>query len=90
MIHTNILDSERHRPDRLATEFTEDQKFVSEFLTQAVEAGMDPTEVAQKVVAGIRAEQFLILTHEAYPAEAAGPGRGAGGAARLPEVPDFD
>ncbi len=46
MIHTNILDSERHRPARLATEFTEDQKFVSEFLAQAVAAGMDPAEVA--------------------------------------------
>ena len=29
MIRTNIVDSDRHRPDRLATELTEDQKFVT-------------------------------------------------------------
>jgi len=89
MIHTNILDSERHRPERLATEFTEDQKFVSEFLTQAVEAGMDPAEVAQKVVDGIRAEQFLILTHEAYPQKLLDRAD-ALVARRLPDLPDFD
>ncbi len=89
MIRTNILDSERHRPERLATEFTEDQKFVSEFLAQAVEAGMDPGEVAGKVVEGIRAEQFLILTHEAYPQKLLDR-TDALVARRLPELPDFD
>jgi NAD(P)-dependent dehydrogenase (short-subunit alcohol dehydrogenase family) len=67
MIRTNIVDSDRHRPDRLATEFTEDQKFVSDYLGGAVAGGMDPAGVADMVVAGIRAEQFLILTHGSYP-----------------------
>ena len=89
MIHTNILDSERHRPGHLATAFTDDQKFVSEFLRQAVEAGMDPGEVARKVVDGIRAEQFLILTHEAYPQKLLERAE-ALVARRLPDLPHFD
>jgi NAD(P)-dependent dehydrogenase (short-subunit alcohol dehydrogenase family) len=67
MIRTNILDSELHRPDRLATESTEDQRVIAGFLAEAVDRGMDPSEVADKVVAALRADQFLILTHEAYP-----------------------
>ena len=89
MIRTNILDSERHRPDRLVTEVTEDQKFVSEFLTDAVNGGMDPVEVAQKVVAGIRAEQFLILTHGTYPQKLLNRAE-ALVARRLPDLPDFE
>jgi len=89
MIRTNILDSERHRPDRLVTEVTEDQKFVSEFLTDAVNGGMDPDEVAQKVVAGIRAEQFLILTHGTYPQKLLNRAE-ALVARRLPDLPDFE
>ena len=88
MIHTNILDSERHRPERLATEFTEDQKFVSDFLAQAVDAGMDPGEVAPKVVDGHPGRAVPHLDPRGLPAEAAGPGgrsggRSAAGAARL-------
>ncbi len=89
MIHTNILDSERHRPDRLATDVTEDQKFVSGFLAQAVAAGMEPSDVAQKVIDGIRAEQFLILTHETYAPKLV-VRTGALVDRRLPEIPDFD
>ena len=50
--------------------------------------GMDPSEVARMVVAGIREEAFVIFTHDTYPlqlrdrvAELA--------AGRLPVVPDF-
>jgi len=67
MIRTNILDSELHRPDRLATEPTEDQAVIAQFLSEAVDRGMDPSEVADKVIAALRAELFLILTHDAYP-----------------------
>ena len=28
---------------------------------------MDPGEVARKVIATLRADQFLILTHDSYP-----------------------
>jgi NAD(P)-dependent dehydrogenase (short-subunit alcohol dehydrogenase family) len=89
MVHTNILDSERHRPERLATVLSEDQKFVSDFLAQAVAGGMNPAEVAQKVVDGIRAEQFLILTHEAYPQKLLDRAD-ALVARRLPDFPGFD
>jgi short-subunit dehydrogenase len=88
VIKTNIVDSDRHRPSRLATEFTEDQKFVTDYLAGAVEKGMAPEEVARMVVAAIRAEQFLILTHDAYP-----PALGARAEAlldrRLPDIPEF-
>jgi NAD(P)-dependent dehydrogenase (short-subunit alcohol dehydrogenase family) len=66
MITTNIVDSDRHRPEGQVTALTEDQKFVSDYLAQAVVDGMDPSEVATMVVAAIRAEQFLILTHDSY------------------------
>ena len=88
MITTNIVDSDRNRPDRLATEFTEDQKFVTGYLAQAVADGMAPSEVAGIVIDGIRAERFLIVTHDSYPPQlitrvetlAAG---------ELPVVPEF-
>jgi NAD(P)-dependent dehydrogenase (short-subunit alcohol dehydrogenase family) len=89
MIHTNILESERHRPARLATRTTEDQRFVSEYLAQAVAVGMDPAGVARCVIEGIRAEQFLILTHDAYPKKLVD--RAAALAdRRLPDLPHFD
>jgi NAD(P)-dependent dehydrogenase (short-subunit alcohol dehydrogenase family) len=67
MINTNIVESDRNRPDTLATEFTEDQKFVTGYLADAVARGMDPAEVARMVIAAIRAETFLIFTHDSYP-----------------------
>ena len=88
MITTNIVDSDRHRPAPLATVVTEDQKFVSDYLAQAVAVGMDPAEVARIVVAGIRAEVFLILTHDAYPAQLRERLQSLL-AGRLPPVPDF-
>jgi NAD(P)-dependent dehydrogenase (short-subunit alcohol dehydrogenase family) len=88
MITTNIVDSDRHRPSHLATEFTEDQKFVSDYLAQAVADGMDPAEVAEKVVAAIRAEEFLILTHDAYPPQLVARTE-ALVARRLPDLPEF-
>jgi NAD(P)-dependent dehydrogenase (short-subunit alcohol dehydrogenase family) len=66
IITTNIADSERLRPDALATEFTEDQKFVTDYLAQVTADGMAPDQAARIVVDGIRAERFLILTHDAY------------------------
>jgi NAD(P)-dependent dehydrogenase (short-subunit alcohol dehydrogenase family) len=88
MITTNIVDSDRHRPDRLVTEFTEDQKFVSDDLSAAVAGGMDPAEVSRLVVEAIRAERFLILTHQAFPPELARRVE-ALVAGRLPDLPEF-
>jgi NAD(P)-dependent dehydrogenase (short-subunit alcohol dehydrogenase family) len=88
MISTNIVDSDRHRPERLATEFTEDQKFVSDYLASAVADGMDPAEVARIVIEAVRAEQFLILTHDSYPKELETRVE-ALVARRLPDIPEF-
>jgi NAD(P)-dependent dehydrogenase (short-subunit alcohol dehydrogenase family) len=88
MINTNIVDSDRHRPADLATTFTDDQKFVSDYLAQAVADGMDPAEVADKVVAAIRAEEFLILTHDAYPGQLVTRTQSLV-AGRLPDLPEF-
>jgi NAD(P)-dependent dehydrogenase (short-subunit alcohol dehydrogenase family) len=88
MIKTNILDSESHRPEGLAARVTDDQLVIADFLADAVDRGMDPDEVAEKVVAALRADQFLILTHDAYP-QLLVDRVGALVDRRLPVVPDF-
>ena len=47
---------------------TPEQQFVNDLLVSMVPKGMDPAEVAATVVDGIRAEQFLILTHDHHAA----------------------
>jgi NAD(P)-dependent dehydrogenase (short-subunit alcohol dehydrogenase family) len=89
MITTNIVTSDRLRPPALVTDVTEDQKFVSDYLAGAVAGGMDPAEVARTVVAAIRAEQFLILTHDSYARELAARYE-ALIARRLPDLPEFE
>ena len=89
MITTNIVDSDRLRPQRLVTDLTEDQKFVTDYLAEAVAGGMDPAEVATMVVAAIRAEQFLILTHDSYATELARRYE-ALVARRLPDIAEFE
>ncbi len=88
VINTNIVDSDRHRPDHLATPVTEDQKFVTDFLSSAVAEGMAPAEVAQMVLAAIRAEEFLILTHDLYRKELVSRTE-ALVASRLPDLAEF-
>lgn len=88
MIDTNIVTSDRLRPGRLSTELTEDQKFVTDYLAGVVSGGMDPDEVARKVIAAIRAEQFLILTHDSYADELAGRVESLV-SRRLPDLPEF-
>ncbi len=48
---------------------------------------MEPAEVAQMVIAAIRDEQFLILTHDSYPTELLARVRGAGRHAACPTCP---
>jgi NAD(P)-dependent dehydrogenase (short-subunit alcohol dehydrogenase family) len=89
MINTDITtNSERHRPKHLVTELTEDQKFVNEYLAGIIAEGMDPAEVARIVIAALRAEDFLILTHEAYPPQLVERVQELL-ARRLPGLPDF-
>jgi NAD(P)-dependent dehydrogenase (short-subunit alcohol dehydrogenase family) len=89
MVATNILDSERHRPEAMATERTDDQGFVSEVLAIAVNNGIDPGEVARRVLAALEADDFLILTHDSYPAAMSDRLEALLGR-RLPDVPSFD
>jgi NAD(P)-dependent dehydrogenase (short-subunit alcohol dehydrogenase family) len=88
MITTNIVASDRHRPDHLVTDVTDDQKFVTDYLAQAVAEGMAPVEVARIVIAAIRAEEFLILTHDSYAQELTDRVE-ALVARRLPDLPEF-
>jgi NAD(P)-dependent dehydrogenase (short-subunit alcohol dehydrogenase family) len=88
MIDTNIVRSDRLRPERLATEVTEDQKFVTQYLADVITGAMPPAEVARAVIAGLRAERFLILTHESCASELTDRVE-ALVARRLPDVPEF-
>jgi NAD(P)-dependent dehydrogenase (short-subunit alcohol dehydrogenase family) len=64
IIATNIAEAARRRLDERGA--TDDQRFVSDVLADSVPAGMDPAEVAGFVVDGIRADRFLILTHQRF------------------------
>ncbi len=56
--------SMRSRPDELAVEATPITEVVMGALAAALDAGIAPASVATQVVAAIRSEQFLVLTHE--------------------------
>lgn len=88
LVDTNIVDSDRNRPEDLRTEFTDDQKFVTDYLGEAVARGVPPAEVAATVLAAIRAEEFLILTHDAYRRELKARAE-ALAAGRLPDLAEF-
>ena len=88
IITTNIVDSDRHRPDHLVTPVTDDQRFVTDYLATAVADGMDPSQVARAVLSAIREEQFLILTHDSYPKELLARGE-ALSERRLPGLAEF-
>ncbi len=65
MVDTNLANgSVAARPDALATDATEDRTFAHEMLTQFLTEGIAPAVVANLVVSAIRAEEFLVLTHE--------------------------
>jgi NAD(P)-dependent dehydrogenase (short-subunit alcohol dehydrogenase family) len=66
MVRTRILESERTRPDALdvtgaAAEAAAQQH--SEMMTMAMNTGIDASEVADQVVAGIKANALHILPH---------------------------
>jgi NAD(P)-dependent dehydrogenase (short-subunit alcohol dehydrogenase family) len=88
-VTTRIHESERSRPEALATEPGEDSSFMNEMIAATVERGITPEAVAEQVLDAVRAERFLVLTHPAY---AAGLPEQAtalltGG---LPHMPDFE
>ena len=73
-VRTRILDSGRNRPPELQNDLANEPAAMEdeaseEQARQAVETGMAPEEVADRVVRAIREERFWILTHSDYDAE---------------------
>ena len=66
-VNTRIAESGRNRPDDLPAKGGADVDFVDGALADmAAQQGVDPSEVAARVVAGIHAGAFLIPTNDAY------------------------
>jgi NAD(P)-dependent dehydrogenase (short-subunit alcohol dehydrogenase family) len=63
-VRTRIADSARNRPDESA-EDAPGESVISGLLHTLIDKGMSSDEVAAKVLAAIRAEQFWILPHDA-------------------------
>ena len=65
-VKTNIMNAERNRPVELQNEPVEIPPQVQadlDFMNAAVEAGMSPLQVADRVFEAIEEEKFYILTH---------------------------
>jgi NAD(P)-dependent dehydrogenase (short-subunit alcohol dehydrogenase family) len=63
-VRTRILDAVRNRPHTAPAGETDGMpSAVREMGRQLVESGMEPARVAEKVVDGVRAGRFYILTH---------------------------
>lgn len=65
-VKTQIHRSDRVRPADLAIARTRDDLDAGTIIEGLVEKGIDPSEVAKQVVAAIREERFLVLTHPGY------------------------
>jgi NAD(P)-dependent dehydrogenase (short-subunit alcohol dehydrogenase family) len=63
-VGTRIADSARNRPEASAAD-ADGETVISRLLHTLVDKGMSSDEVAAKVLAAIRAEQFWILPHDA-------------------------
>jgi NAD(P)-dependent dehydrogenase (short-subunit alcohol dehydrogenase family) len=63
-VRTRIHQSERNMPDELrAYQEGPEVRAVAELASQAVNAGIDPADVAAAIEHAVRARQFWILTH---------------------------
>lgn len=67
-VDTNILDSERNRPQELKNSETApaippDQQAMLELFKKMLEMGLQPDEVAEMVIKAVDKDQFYILTH---------------------------
>jgi NAD(P)-dependent dehydrogenase (short-subunit alcohol dehydrogenase family) len=64
IIKTDIARKAAEREPFEGTQRSEAQTFVNGILVDTVQRGIDPSEVAERVLDAIRDEQFLILTHD--------------------------
>jgi NAD(P)-dependent dehydrogenase (short-subunit alcohol dehydrogenase family) len=67
-VRTRIADSARTRPAGLAATPSQDEVRALEQVGRLAAAGIEPSEVADLVVAAIREERFLVLTDPAHAA----------------------
>jgi NAD(P)-dependent dehydrogenase (short-subunit alcohol dehydrogenase family) len=67
-VRTNLTDFERNRPAELRNPNPPDPDLAAtrERLRELLASGMEPSEVAGRVVEAIREEQFYIVTHDAW------------------------
>ena len=70
-VNTRIMDAGRNRPVELQNPVSDQPvspalEAVVQSMYQAVEAGMSPTQVAERVFSAIREDEFYILTHPEF------------------------
>ena len=66
IVRTDIANKAAAREPFPGTVRSEAQAFVNEVLVDTVRHGIDPDDVARRVIDAIRDEQFLILTHDGH------------------------
>ena len=67
LIRTGIGRSERNRPEHLKRpddSASPEQGLVEQAIRESVQAGLDPAEMAERVVGGIREDRFYLLADE--------------------------
>ena len=70
MVNTGLDESsERTRPDSLAAASTPDRDFALEVISDWLQGGIDPADLADSILDAIHDEQFLLFTHDHHPTE---------------------
>jgi NAD(P)-dependent dehydrogenase (short-subunit alcohol dehydrogenase family) len=70
LVHTNIMDAEKSRPAHLKTAAQHPPRHLSK--ASSASAGMNPLEMGERVLRGIRRNDAYILTHGEFKDEVAG------------------
>jgi NAD(P)-dependent dehydrogenase (short-subunit alcohol dehydrogenase family) len=69
LVHTNIMDGEKSRPERFKAQTQHPPRWSG---ASSANAGMDPLEMGERVLRGIRRNDAYILTHGEFKDEVAG------------------
>jgi short-subunit dehydrogenase len=69
LVHTNIMDGEKARPERFKAKTQRPPRWTG---ASSANAGMDPLEMGERVLRGIRRNDAYILTHGEFKDEVAG------------------
>jgi NAD(P)-dependent dehydrogenase (short-subunit alcohol dehydrogenase family) len=69
LVHTNIMDGEKSRPDKFKSKSHHPPRHPG---ASSANAGMDPLEMGERVLRGIRRNDAYILTHGEFKDEVAG------------------